>query len=120
MSEFQLNFFTQIEELFIDGTFKIAPKNWYQVLNIFGYNKKINFYMPLAYVVLNSKSEEIYNHIFQNLVYLIKTNTNLKTFNGIKIMSDFEIELRKSIKKILIIVYWKVAFFIIQKQYGKK
>lgn len=99
MSEFQLNFFTQIEELFIDGTIKIAPKNWYQVLNIFGYNKKINFYMPLAYVVLNSKSEEIYNHIFQNLVYLIKTNTNLKTFNGIKIMSDFKIGLRKSIKK---------------------
>lgn len=120
MSEFQINFFTQIEDLFIDGTFKIAPKNWYQVLNIFGYNKKLNFYMPLAYIVLSSESEDIYNHIFNNLIYLIKTNTNLKTFKWIKIMSDFEIGLRKSIKNNFDNCLFQGCFFIIRKLYGKK
>ena len=28
-SPFQLNLYTEIDELFIDGTFKVAPKSWY-------------------------------------------------------------------------------------------
>ena len=98
MSEFQINFFSNVCELFIDGTFKVAPKNWYQVLNIFGYDKKQDFYMPLAFIILSSKSEEIYNEVFHKLVQLIKYHTNIKTFENIKIMSDFEIGLRRSIK----------------------
>ena len=44
-TEFQLNLFTEFTEIFIDGTFKICPKNWYQLLNIFGYiEKKIFIY----------------------------------------------------------------------------
>ena len=27
MSEFQINFFSEVTELFVDGTFKVAPKN---------------------------------------------------------------------------------------------
>ena len=97
MSEFQINFFQNVDELFIDGTFKVAPKNWFQLLNIFGYEKK-EFYMPLAYIILNSKSEEIYNKVFGELVNLIKTYTKIKDFDGIKIISDFELPLRKAIK----------------------
>ena len=98
MSEFQINFFENVDELFIDGTFKVAPKNWFQLLNIFGYEKKKEFYMPLAYIALNSKSEEIYNKVFGELVALIKTHTKIKDFDGIKIMCDFELPLRKAIK----------------------
>lgn len=39
-SEFQLNFYNEVQELFIDETFKICPKNYYQLVNIFGFNKK--------------------------------------------------------------------------------
>ena len=42
-SEFQINLFTEIDELFLDSTFKICPSNWYQLLNFFGYIKKKNF-----------------------------------------------------------------------------
>ena len=38
-SGFQLNMFSEICEIFIDGTFKICPKNWYQLVNVFEYNK---------------------------------------------------------------------------------
>jgi len=64
MSEFQINYFPEISEIFIDGTFKVAPKNWYQLLNIF-IDKKHNIYMPLAFIILNTKSEEIYKGIFR-------------------------------------------------------
>ena len=98
MSEFQINYFSEISEIFIDGTFKVAPKNWYQLLNIFGYDKKHNIYMPLAFIILNTKSEEIYNEVFEKIIVLVKSNTSLKSFKDIKIMSDFEIGLRRAIK----------------------
>ena len=43
MSEFQINLFTNVTEIFIDGTFTIVPKNWYQLLNIFGFDDKTKF-----------------------------------------------------------------------------
>ena len=52
MAEFQINFFQNVDELFIDGTFKVAPKNWFQLLNIFGYEKKRILY---AFSIYNSK-----------------------------------------------------------------
>ena len=79
MSEFQINFFNEVSELFVDGTFKVAHKNWYKLLNIFRYDKKHNFYMTLAFIILSSKSEEIYNEIFQKLIQLIKYHTNIKS-----------------------------------------
>ncbi len=56
--------------------------------------------MRLAYIVLSSKSEDLCNHVFYNIINVIKNHTNMKSFNGIKIMSDFEIGLPRSIKKI--------------------
>ena len=99
MSEFQINLFTKVSEIFIDGTFKIVPKNWYQLLNIFGFDDKNKIYTPLAYILLSSKNEELYNIVFAELIRIIKNNTNIKSFEGVKIMTDFELSLRKSVKK---------------------
>mgnify|MGYP006873078274 CR=1 FL=1 len=44
-SQFQLKLYNEVDELFIDGTFKVAPKNWLQLINIFGFiRKKKNIY----------------------------------------------------------------------------
>ena len=99
MSEFQINFFSEVNELFVDGTFKVAPKNWYQLLNIFGYDKKHNFYILLAFIILSSKSEEIYNEVFQKLIQLIKYHTNIK--NG------YHIICKSLIYNILILIFIK-------------
>ena len=99
-SEFQLNFYNEIQELFIDGTFKICPKNYYQLVNIFGFNKNKNFYMPLNYILLTSKNEELYTEAFEHLIRLIQSHTNIKSFDDVKITADFELGLRKSIKKV--------------------
>lgn len=56
--------------------------------------------MPLAYIILSSKTEEIYNKVFNELLTLIYSYTNRKTFEGIKIKCDFELSIHESIKKI--------------------
>lgn len=63
---------------------------------------KKKIYIPLTHIFLSSKHEEIYNIVFNQLVSIIKKNTNLKTFNDMISMTDFEKSLLKSIKKILI------------------
>ena len=120
MSEFQINFFNEVSELFVDGTFKVAPKNWYQLLNIFRYDKKHNFYMPLAFVILSSKSEEIYNEIFQKPIQLIKYHTNIKSFDNIKIMCDFEIGMRRAIKNNFDLCLLEECYFHYCKAIWKK
>ena len=60
------------DEIFIDETFKIAPKNWFQLLNIYRYFKIKNIYIPLTYGLLSSKSEELYTEFFTQLLRNIK------------------------------------------------
>ena len=54
--------------------------------------------MPLAFVILSSKSEEIYNEVFYKIITLVKAYTDLKSFDNVKIMNDLEIGLRNAIK----------------------
>ena len=63
-------------------------------------NKHKNFYVPLNFILLSSKSEELYTESFSQLIRLIKSHTNLESFDNIKITTDFELSLRKSIKKV--------------------
>jgi len=39
----------ECEELFIDGTFKTAPKNYYQILNIWGFSETKKIYIILLF-----------------------------------------------------------------------
>ena len=97
-SQFQLNLFKEINELYIDGTFKVSPKNWFQLLNIFGYIKNKNIYIPLSYIILSSKDEELYTHAFNELINAVKNHCGFDNYGDIKVMTDFEISLRKSVK----------------------
>jgi len=100
-SQFQLNFYTEVQELFIDGTFTICPKSYYQLANAFGYNRNKHFHMPLNFILLSSKSEELYTEAFFHLANIIKSHTKLQSFDDIKITCDFELALRKTVKKFL-------------------
>ena len=33
--------------------------------------------MPLAFIILNAKSEEIYNEVLEKIIVLVKSNTSL-------------------------------------------
>ena len=54
--------------------------------------------MPLEFIIVRLKSEEIYNEAFHKLVQQIKYHTNIESLEIIKSMSDFEIGLRRALK----------------------
>ncbi|CAG2193079.1 unnamed protein product [Mytilus edulis] len=55
-----------VEEIFMDGTFKFCPKFFKQLYTIHGF--KNGNYIPLVFILLTGKSEEIYHHCFTKLV----------------------------------------------------
>lgn len=70
--------------ILVDGTFRIAPKGFKQVLTIMGYSTKLTSYFPLFYVFLPSKKQEVYKRLFTIL-------QNMFNFETIKYaFSDFE------------------------------
>ena len=49
-------------ELFIDGTFKIVPKPFYQVLVIMCYHQQTQLYVPIMYILMTGKTERTYRY----------------------------------------------------------
>ncbi|GMF14484.1 unnamed protein product [Phytophthora fragariaefolia] len=60
--------------LFIDGTFKICPKPFYQVLIIVAHDASVDVYVPVAYVLATSKCESTYT----NALYWLQASINFK------------------------------------------
>ena len=71
-------------------------------------------------VFISSKNEELDTEAFLQLNWLIQAYTNLKSFDDIIIISDFEIVLRKSIKKVFNGCLLNSCFFHYCKAIWKK
>lgn len=67
-SDFQLNLFSDLDEIFIDATFKVALRNWCRLLNIFGYIKNKKFYSLRAHILMNSKTVQLYEEVFSQFI----------------------------------------------------
>ena len=81
----------------MDGTFKVSPRNYCQLLTIIIYDKALSLYIPGAYILLTSKESELYNTAFMNLKLII--SSYVKNFQDPeKLIVDFETGLRKSLK----------------------
>ena len=50
------------QKIFIDGTFKIVPKPFYQCLIVMVFDSQTDAYVPVFYILLTSKTERIYGH----------------------------------------------------------
>lgn len=74
----------------------------------------------MAYIVLQSKNEELCDIVFSKLIRIIKSNTNLEAFKEIKIMSGFEFSLCGSINKNFYICLLNGCFFYYYKAIWKK
>ena len=46
-SKFQMNLLKKESQIFIDGTFKISPIGYYQIINIAGFIPNINKIVPI-------------------------------------------------------------------------
>jgi len=79
----------------------MAPKNYYQILNIWVYIKNKKQYLPLFHILLTSKNQIIYNHIFRFIKQILIDNSIECDFSEKIITRDFEKSLRKSIAEVL-------------------
>ena len=83
--------------IFIDGTFHIPPK-FTQLLIIMYYDKQIQRKIPVFFILMNSKTEIAYDHIFSDIKDILSFDNNEK-FNFSTITTDNELALNNSIRK---------------------
>ena len=117
---FQLKILNECEELYIDGTFKMAPKKFYQILNIWGFLKSKKFYLPLIHIIMTSKNYIAYRHVFNNLKLLLTDNNIENNFSNKIITTDYEKSLRRAIYDILNPKYINGCYFHFSKCLWKK
>jgi hypothetical protein len=98
-SIFQLLFLSKASDIFIDATFKVAPQNFYQILNIMIYEESKTFTIPIAHVLMPGKSYYSYKKVFQDLKNIIRENNIKLDYNNIIIHCDFEKSLIKCIRE---------------------
>lgn len=92
-SEFQKSLIKGVTHVFIDGTFKITPPDFEQVLVILGRLVKTN--VPIAYFLLPNKSQETYVKAFN----MFKQETNATFRSETNYIVDFEIAEINAVKK---------------------
>ena len=54
--------------LFVDCTFKMVPRGFDQCLILMIYERATGLYIPIFYVLLQGKHEDVYIHAIQNII----------------------------------------------------
>ena len=80
----------------MDGTFRIAPKLYYQVLIIMAMVS--GTFIPCFFVLLPSKTRDIYNRLFMLLSHAMVVQGHRADFRDHHVMCDFEHALRAAFK----------------------
>ena len=89
-----LDVLKQYPSWYIDGTFKVSPQLFYQLITVHGeipdFSNGNPWTFPLVYILLTHKDADIYQEVFSHL-------TTLRDFSPDTVMVDFEPALRRSI-----------------------
>ena len=117
---FQLKKFKEINQVFLDGTYKYCPKNFYQLYNIIGKETDSDNKIPLLYVLMSHKSYTIYYHIFKYIVNTLNVLDINVNFDKISFMLDFEKSARNALINIFPKSDIKGCFFHFLKALWKK
>ena len=93
----QLKFLENTSQIFIDCTFKSAPKNFYQIMNILIKPADYDHIIPIIHVLMSNKSYYSYINIFSDIklnLFIKKININ---WEKMYFIHDFEKGLVKAI-----------------------
>ena len=82
---------------FIDATFKVAPKGYYQLLNFIIYIPHLKLFYPACFAFMTTKTQELYYAVFESVKMIAGLNSF--SLNPETIMCDFERGMRNSIAK---------------------
>ncbi len=78
-------YLTNAQSLFIDATFSIAPKPFYQCLVVMIFEETLQIYLPILYILMTNKSQKMYWNALELIFKLSGRRANPKTT-----MCDFE------------------------------
>ena len=95
---FLLKILASSKKIYIDATFKITPKLYYQTLIIISKSPMTNLIIPFFYVPMTSKNLKLHNKIFETVFDILKEENIKYKFDNIDNIYDFELNLRKDIK----------------------
>jgi len=99
-SKFQINMLNKCTQLYIDGTFKITPIGYYQVIIIGGFLPEIKGIIPIFFIPTTGKSQYLYEVIFRDVKTILEDNNiDYKNITN-QYMLDFEISLQNAIKTV--------------------
>ena len=104
-------YFSHAQHLFIDATFSVAPKPFYQCLVVMIYDDTLQIYIPILYILMTNKSKKMYRNALEWVFKLSQRRVNPKT-----ITCDFELALINAIQGIFpyakingCLFHWKQA-----------
>lgn len=112
--------FDECDECYADGTFKLAPKGWYQLFNIWCYKNSNNIYLPLANIIMSKKLYEIYDKVIKEFLNFFESYKIDIEFKNKGIMTDYEHSLRAAIKNNLPEIKIRLCYFHNSKAIYKK
>ena len=72
-------------DIYVDATFESVPRPFYQCLVIIIFDVQTNTYVPVVYVLMTHKTQELYWHAFNALIVISKWILDVATYT-----SDFE------------------------------
>lgn len=102
-SEFKSQiFFDKCDTILIDGTFKVAPYMFYQLIVLHGHFLGKSY--PIIYVLMKNKTENQYVRILKQIKNMTKINPNL-------ILTDFEKALNNALESVFEQSKLQLCFF---------
>ena len=82
-------------DIYIDATFDCCPCPFYQCLIVMAFHQETNVYVPLLYILMTSKTQELYCHALNHVVSLSDWKLHVNSYT-----SDFELAIMNSCKLI--------------------
>ena len=87
-TDFQLNLLSNSAHLYLDGTFKCTPHNFYQLLTIHSFNQLNNLITPAIFVLMTSKEHKSYIRVLEAIKKLLAERNYIYKWD--KVQCDFE------------------------------
>ncbi|KAG4107960.1 hypothetical protein H8356DRAFT_1416326 [Neocallimastix lanati (nom. inval.)] len=84
------------DDIFVDGTFFIAPRFSYQIFIIRTYAKELNSFYTTSFAILKNKEQETYKILFEKLKKNANTYNNNIIIEPKNLHCDFEREIKKN------------------------
>ena len=105
-----------VDDVFMDGTFKCCPKYFQQFYTLHGYKK--GNYVPLVFMLLPGKSEVVYRYAFSSLIRICREKG--LEFSPSTVHVDFEETVMKVVKSLLPTVTVKCCRFHLGQSWRRK